>query len=114
MKAPSISTHVLDNERGLPAQGVAVSLSHWDEGRLVQLSAQRTDHDGRIADLAGGDLRAGAYQIVFEVAEYFEQQGREVPFLRRVAIDFQVAETSRHYHVPLLLSPFACTSYRGS
>ena len=111
---PSISTHVLDVERGQPAVGFAIRLSRRDGGRLVELAAAVTDGDGRVADLAGGELQVGTYQIAFDVGGYFERQGRAVPFLRRVVIDFEVTDPARHYHVPLLLSPYSCTSYRGS
>jgi 5-hydroxyisourate hydrolase len=110
----SFSTHVLDTERGEPAAGVPVTLSRWDHDELVTLATHETDRDGRIQDLAAGTLRGGAYQVAFDVAAYFRKQGRDAPFLTRVVIDFQVPDPGRHYHVPLLLSPFACTSYRGS
>ena len=73
-----------------------------------------TDANGRIADLAGGSLDAGTYRLVFDVAGYFATQGRPAPFLQRVSLDFQTSANDPHYHVPLLLSGFACTSYRGS
>ena len=111
---PSISTHVLDNERGQPARGCPVRLLHWQGGELNEIGSAATDEDGRIEDLAGKGLQVGSYRIVFEVAEYFQQAGRAAPFLERVAIDFQVDDSARHYHVPLLLTPYACTSYRGS
>jgi 5-hydroxyisourate hydrolase len=110
----AISTHVLDTERGEPAAGVPVTLSRCDRAGLVVLATQETDQEGRIRDLAGGSLLAGAYQVAFDVAAYFRKQGRDAPFLTRVAIDFRVADAGRHYHVPLLLSPYSCTSYRGS
>ena len=110
----SISTHVLDTERGEPAAGVPVTLSRWDRDGLVPLATHETDRDGRIRDLAGGSLRGGAYQVAFDVAAYLREQGRDAPFLTRVAIDFRVTDPSRHYHVPLLLSAYSCTSYRGS
>ena len=107
---PTLSTHVLDTERGVPAAGVVVELSQ--AGR--SLARAETDADGRIHDLAGGALGEGMYQLAFEVAAYFEALGRPAPFLRRVSIDFHARAADRHYHVPLLLSPYACTSYRGS
>jgi 5-hydroxyisourate hydrolase len=113
-REPSISTHVLDHERGQPAEGCSVSLSRWENGRLVELAVGVTDADGRVERLVRGNLRAGTYQLAFDVAGYFERQARQAPFLRRVVIDFQVADTTRHYHVPLLLSPYSCTLYRGS
>jgi 5-hydroxyisourate hydrolase len=107
---PTLSTHVLDAERGMPAAGVLVELSQ--AGRPV--ARAETDLDGRIADLAGGPLAEGFYELAFDVAAYFASQGRPAPFLWRVSIEFQAQATDRHYHLPLLLSPYACTTYRGS
>ena len=133
-RRPSISTHVLDNERGEPARGVRVTLERHDGDALVHVATAETNEDGRIPDLAGGGLRAGGYRISFDVAGYFARQsdgrpegagradarpegaweGRDASFFRRVTLDFVVADTSRHYHVPLLVTRFACSSYRGS
>ena len=106
----TLSTHVLDIERGRPAAGVPVGL-YQGERALAQI---QTGADGRVADVAGGSLDAGAYRLVFDVAAYFATQRRPAPFLQRVSIEFVVDLTEAHYHVPLLLSPYACTSYRGS
>ena len=107
----SLSTHVLDIERGAPAAGVPIALYRGEQ----RLTLAETNADGRIADLASGSsLTAGTYRLVFEVAAYFARQGRAAPFLERVSIEFQVNPADPHYHVPLLLSPYACTSYRGS
>ena len=107
----SLSTHVLDIERGAPAAGVPIALYRGEQ----RLTLAETNADGRIADLAGGSsLEAGSYRLVFDVAAYFARTGRPAPFLERVSIDFQVNPADPHYHVPLLLSPYACTSYRGS
>jgi len=107
----SLSTHVLDIERGAPAAGVPIALYRGEQ----RLTLAETNADGRIADLAGGSsLAAGTYRLVFEVAAYFARQGRAAPFLERVSIEFQINPADPHYHVPLLLSPYACTSYRGS
>jgi 5-hydroxyisourate hydrolase len=97
----SISTHVLDTGRGEPARGVLVEL--YREG--VRLSAQETDADGRIADLAGGPLEAGRYRLVFHPPS---------AFFARVELEVVVDDPGRHYHVPLLVSPYSCASYRGS
>jgi 5-hydroxyisourate hydrolase len=113
-RGPSISTHVLDQEQGLPGRGCSVTLSRWEDGRLVQLAAAVTDQDGRAEGLAGDDVRAGVYRLTFDVAGYLRRHGREAPFLQTVVIDFQIADTQRHHHVPLLLSPYSCTTYRGS
>ncbi|MFO7171094.1 MAG: hydroxyisourate hydrolase [Chloroflexota bacterium] len=110
----SISTHVLDTERGEPAAGVPVTLRRWEGERLVDVAQAETDSDGRIRDLLGGKLVAGGYQLVFDVAAYFREQDGAVPFLARVTIDFEVLDDERHYHVPLLVSRYSCASYRGS
>ena len=93
----SLSTHVLDVERGRPASGVRVEL--WQE-QLV--ASGETDTDGRIAQL-GADLQPGPYRIVFHP---------ESPFFRSVALELALEEG--HYHVPLLVSSYSCTTYRGS
>jgi 5-hydroxyisourate hydrolase len=99
----TLSTHVLDTERGRPAQGVRVELYAGPD----LLGADRTDEDGRIADLSGGQsLGPGSYRLVFI--------GPPSRFFRRVELEIEVDDTDRHYHVPLLVSPYSCTSYRGS
>lgn len=98
---PSISTHVLDASRGAPARGVKVELYR----QQTLLSAQETNDDGRIADLVRGPLESGTYRLVFHVSS---------PFFKRFEVEFTVTDLSRHYHIPLLLSPYACTTYRGS
>jgi 5-hydroxyisourate hydrolase len=94
----SLSTHVLDTERGRPAAGVRVELSRGDE--LV--GEGTTNEDGRISELAAG-LGPGAYRLVFHPPS---------PFFRRIELEIALAEG--HYHVPLLLAPYSCTTYRGS
>ena len=113
-RRPSISTHVLDNERGEPARGVRVTLERRAGTALVPVATAETNDDGRVPDLAGGDLVPGEYRITFDVADYFARQGGPAPFFRRVTVDFDVQDAARHYHVPLLATRFACSSYRGS
>lgn len=103
----TLSTHVLDIERGSPAAGVPVALFQGAH----QLATDETNADGRIPHLAS--VAAGAYRLEFDVAAYFARGGRAAPFLRRVSIEFELGSEA-HYHVPLLVSPYACTSYRGS
>ena len=118
----TLSTHVLDVELGAPAAGVPIALFRREPPldpygpiALVWVAEAETNADGRIPDLGNGSpLETGTYRLVFEVAAYFARQGRPAPFLQRVTIDFQVNAADPHYHVPLLLSRFACTSYRGS
>jgi 5-hydroxyisourate hydrolase len=106
----TLSTHVLDVERGEPAAGVPIALFRGDRA----LARAETNADGRIADLASGSVEAGTYRLVFDVAAYFASQQRAAPFLRRVSIEFEVNAADVHCHIPLLLSPYAFTSYRGS
>lgn len=108
---PTISTHVLDNERGQPAAGVRVTLARLDPEGLVVVTEAVTNADGRVLD---GPLVPAVYQISFDAAGYFAERGGEAPFVRTVTIEFEIVDTGRHYHVPLLMTRFACTSYRGS
>ncbi len=112
--SPAISTHVLDTMRGVPAGGVPVTLWKVERGNKVLESTQETNHDGRIANLLRSELTAGHYRISFDVASYLARQGAGQPFFRNVVIDFNITEVDRKYHVPLLISPYLCTSYRGS
>ncbi len=110
----SISTHVLDTERGEPAGGVPIALARQNGTEMATIATAETNADGRIADLLGAPLEAGAYRLSFDVAAYFRARGGDAPFLTHVQIEFQVSDLSRHYHVPLLLSRYSCASYRGS
>ena len=94
----SLSTHVLDTERGRPARGVRVELFRHEE----RLASAETDEDGRIRELAAG-FAPGRYRLVFHPPS---------PFFRRVELELELGEG--HHHVPLLLAPYACTTYRGS
>jgi 5-hydroxyisourate hydrolase len=102
-----VTTHVLDTALGRPAAGVPVWL--FDDAGTV-LANETTDADGRIASLGADDLPAGNYRLVFHAAAYF---GETPHFFPIVTIDFLIADAS-HYHVPVLLSPFAYSTYRGS
>jgi 5-hydroxyisourate hydrolase len=105
----TISTHVLDTSLGKPAQGIRVELESG--GAIV--GSGSTDVDGRVKDLASGaSLEAGDYRLTFSVADYFKKTGRET-FYTEIAINFRITG-SEHYHVPLLLSPFGYSTYRGS
>jgi len=108
----TISTHVLDTTRGEPAAGVAVTLWRLEGKEHVPQGSRETDADGRIAALGDGALTAGLYRLSFEVGAYYKRKAL-TPFLDRVTLDFHVNET-RNYHIPLLMSPYACSSYRGS
>ena len=105
-----LSTHILDTTNGMPA--AAVRVIHSING-VVQASAI-TNADGRVADLLEGKLlQAGNHTLTFEVAPYFAKESRDT-FYANINIDFIITDVSRHYHVPLLLSPFSFSTYRGS
>jgi len=82
--------------------------------RAAPQGAGETDADGRIGDLLDGQLVAGTYRLTFDVGAYFKKQGDNGAFLGRVTLDVEIADVMRAYHVPLLVSPFSCASYRGS
>ena len=109
-----ITTHILDTSRGCPAEGVSVSLLRIEGGGAQQLATAQTNADGRVEGLLqSGLLQKGVYQLRFDTAEYFAQLGSPT-FYPAVSIDFRVESTDQHYHVPLLLSPFGYSTYRGS
>jgi 5-hydroxyisourate hydrolase len=115
-----LTTHVLDTMNGCPAAGMAVRLYRIEADGAARLLAELAlNHDGR-ADaplLAGETFVAGRYRLVFGVAAYFRGLGvalPEPPFLDEVPLDFGLADTAAHYHVPLLASPWAYSTYRGS
>lgn len=114
-----LTTHVLDTTQGQPARGMAVELYRLEGGQAVLLKSAHTNQDGRLDAplLEGQSMRPGCYRLVFSVAAYFK--GREAPlpepnFLDRVPIDFGIADPAAHYHVPLLVSPWSYSTYRGS
>jgi len=102
-----ITTHVLDIARGRPAAGVPVRLELRDGDAWREIGRGTTDDDGRLRTLTGPSIAAGTYRITFDT------RGRS-EFFPEVAIVFVVSDTAQHYHVPLLLSPFAYSTYRGS
>ena len=106
---PTISIHVLDTELGLPAAGIRVRLFRLDVGHApIRMTQALTDGDGRIRDLLERPLAIGDYRLEFDI-------GREDDaFFRRIAVDVRIADTTRSYHVPLLLAPYSMTTYRGS
>lgn len=114
-----LTTHVLDTVRGGPAAGVRVQLFRLSGAGRELLKEVSTNPDGRTdAPLIPGDeLRAGEYELLFDVAGYFRAQGvtlPDPPFLSVVPIRFGIADAAGHYHVPLLASPWAYSTYRGS
>ena len=114
-----LSTHVLDTMHGCPAAGMAVSLytTVGDAATLVRAFVLNHDcrSDGPLYD--NSTLKVGTYRLVFDVAGYFAAKGVALPqpnFLGKVSLDFGVAQTDQHYHVPLLVSPWSYSTYRGS
>ena len=109
----SLSTHVLDTMLGRPAAGMQVALSGPDG----EIARGATNADGRCPDLARDALAPGRYTLRFSVADYYRALGvalPDPPFLDEVNVDFGIAADGGHYHVPLLVSPFAYSTYRGS
>jgi len=107
---PTISTHVLDTERGVPAAGVRVTLSRLGvgEGGPMRMTQALTDGDGRVRDLLERPMQAGDYRLEFDVAH------EDGSFFTKIAVDIRVEDPERSYHVPLLLSPFGISTYRGT
>ena len=114
-----LTTHVLDTANGCPAAGMRVSLYRLEDGAPQPLLALDLNHDGR-ADaplLEGSSFLPGRYRLVFGVAAYFVARGAALsapPFLDEVPIDFGLSDLDAHYHMPLLVSPWAYSTYRGS
>lgn len=114
-----LSTHVLDTMNGTPAAGMDVALytTNGDAATLVKRFTLNDDgrSDGPLYD--NNSLKTGTYRLVFDVAGYFGKKGVKLPepnFLNKVQLDFGVAHTDQHYHVPLLVSPWSYSTYRGS
>ena len=112
---PTISTHVLDLELGIPATGLPVAIFRLEEdGRPELLNELATDADGRIRSLLTTDLEQGDYQLVFDLAAYAATLDRDADFFENLAIGIRIDDAERSYHVPLLVSPFGISTYRGT
>jgi 5-hydroxyisourate hydrolase len=110
----SISTHVLDAVVGAPAAGMAIRLEQVDEPHPTEIGRGVTNADGRCPDLTDGlELGTGVYQLHFDTGAFFARTGTPTLY-PEVRLVFEVTDASAHYHVPLLLSPFAFSTYRGS
>jgi 5-hydroxyisourate hydrolase len=115
-----LSTHVLDTMNGCPADGMRVTLQRIDAAgthtiRALTLNADGRNPDGPLLDAAG--MAVGRYRLLFEVAPYFRARGVVLPdpaFIDTVQLDFGIADAAGHYHVPLLVSPWSYSTYRGS
>ena len=113
-----LTTHVLDTAHGRPGQGMVLRLYRCGQKDEL-VTAATTNADGRCDSpiLEGASLKAGAYRLEFDVADYFRRQGvklPDVPFLDVVPIRFGITDANAHYHVPLLVSPYGYSTYRGS
>jgi 5-hydroxyisourate hydrolase len=113
-----LTTHVLDTASGCPGAGIVVTVYRLDGGRR-EIARTVTNDDGRCDRplLEGDALQAGKYEIVFAAGDYFRAQGLDLPeppFVDEVALRFGIASTDQHYHVPLLVSPWSYSTYRGS
>ncbi|CAN5832391.1 hydroxyisourate hydrolase [soil metagenome] len=105
----NVSTHVLDITEGRPAAGVAVTLDRLEENGPTTMASASTDDDGRVADLLGGNrLRTGVYRLTFNTAAYGNA------FYPEVTVVFRVSDPDQHHHIPLLLSSFGYSTYRGT
>ena len=112
----SLSTHVLDASLGRPAQGVPIQLKRSDGTAAPPIFTTSTDPDGRYRHQEAGKdvpLAAGIYDLTFDTAAYFAASG-QTGFYPRVTVTFEITDPTMHHHVPLLLSPFAFSTYRGS
>lgn len=114
-----LTTHVLDTANGRPAAGLAIDLYRIEGERRTFLTSAVTNADGRSDGpmLEGGDFVPGTYELVFYAGDYFQKAGGEAgdpSFLDHVPVRFGIADADQHYHVPLLVSPFAYSTYRGS
>jgi 5-hydroxyisourate hydrolase len=121
-----LTTHVLDTVHGVPAAGMKIELyvreaspDGCSDGRWLSLRSVVTNDDGRLERplLSGDDFKPGCYRLVFDVQAYFLGKGQALPqpaFLGKVPLDFGIADAGVHYHVPLLVSPWAYSTYRGS
>lgn len=110
-----ITIHVLDTSRGKPAAGLAVVLEQANGNEWRELAKGKTDADGRIDTLLpkGKPVAAGTYRITFDAGAYFAESKTKT-FYPRIPVIFEVADPKEHYHIPLLLSPFGYSTYRGS
>jgi 5-hydroxyisourate hydrolase len=113
-----LSTHVLDITVGKPGAGVAVALYAVNETGKLLLKADVTNADGRCAPLLEGEtMKPGKYELVFNAGDYFAERGVELPsprFVDQVTLAFGIADATQNYHVPLVVSPWAYSTYRGS
>lgn len=113
-----LTTHILDTARGVPAQGIKIELYSLDGARSL-VAETVTNNDGRTDSpiLPAADFKTGQYELVFHCGDYFEANGQatdDIKFLDEIPLRFGMNDTDAHYHVPLLLSPYGYSTYRGS
>ncbi|MGO4746598.1 hydroxyisourate hydrolase [Serratia quinivorans] len=109
----NISTHILDTSLGKPAAKVRVWLEREHQGQWLAVGESATDADGRARELTPEELPAGHYRLHADVGGYFKADQRETLYATAI-IDFVIKETAQHYHLPLLISPYSYSTYRGS
>jgi len=111
-----LTTHILDISSGKPANGVTINLYRKEDQNSVLIKTVQTNSDGRCDDalLSGKDFIADCYELEFAVDQYFKANRVDSPFLRDVVVRFYITEENENYHVPLLISPFSYSTYRGS
>ncbi|MEM6310416.1 MAG: hydroxyisourate hydrolase [Pseudomonadota bacterium] len=114
-----LTTHVLDTARGVPAEGITILLYRVSGNSHRKIASAITNADGRTDApiLPKGTFKTGTYELIFQVADYLKQHGLtkgDTTFLSQVPIRFSVDDANAHYHVPLLLSPYGYSTYRGS
>ena len=112
-----LTTHVLDTANGHPARGMAIGLFSVENGLLTPLKDVHTNADGRVDSplLAGAEMATGVFELQFDVGQYFKTiSGLEPGFLDVVPVRFRIGDLGAHYHVPLLVSPYGYSTYRGS
>ncbi|RSL32424.1 hydroxyisourate hydrolase [Salibacterium salarium] len=114
-----LTTHILDLTHGHPASYVFIELYHIEQESRTQLTTATTNEDGRVSAplLTAEQMQSGEYELVFHIDEYFENKEIPIadpPFLGKVAVRFGIADSTQHYHVPLLVSPWGYQVYRGS
>jgi 5-hydroxyisourate hydrolase len=111
-----LTTHILDTSSGVPAQGVTINLYRRSDKQSVFIKTTQTNTDGRCNEplLSDAHLMTGSYEIEFDVEQYFNEKGVDSPFLKDVVVRFYISDASENYHVPLLISPFSYSTYRGS
>jgi len=111
-----LTTHILDTSTGTPANGVKINLYRKEGQNSVLIKTAQTNSDGRCDEalLSGQDFIVGCYELEFAVDQYFKANRVDSPFLRDVVVRFYITEKNENYHVPLLISPYSYSTYRGS